>query len=148
MNTDVLFSSKSEEWETPDALFRILDERYGPFDLDAAATAANAKCARYLTKEDDALSVPWSSRRVWLNPPYGRGVGAWIAKADAEVLAGRAGRVVVLLPARTDTAWFHDVIYRNPRARVIFLRGRLHFNESKTPAPFPSMVVIFELELS
>lgn len=135
----VLYSSKSEEWETPQDLFDQLNAQFS-FTLDAAATAENTKCEEFLTREDDALaeSTNWPGV-VWLNPPYGRGLYKWIEKAWWECLGGST--VVMLLPSRTDTQWFHDFIYN--KAEVIFLRGRLKFSGNKNAAPFPSMIVVF-----
>ena len=130
----VLFSSKSENWETPPQFFQALDAEFH-FDLDVCALPENAKCTRYYTPEDDGLSQPWNGT-VWCNPPYGRSISAWVKKAaESETM------VVMLLPARTDTEWFHEYIYG--KAEVRFIKGRLKFGGSKNSAPFPSMVVIF-----
>lgn len=144
MTPPVLFSSLKSDWRTPQDLFDRLNRQWGPFDLDAAASADNALCERFLTVEDDALSKDWAQRasRVFVNPPYGRGtVGRWVQKARAESVHGC--RVVMLLPARTDSAWFHDVV--RPHAfHVEFLRGRVKFRGAPSGAPFPSVVVVFE----
>lgn len=137
MNTELMFSSKSDLWETPQDLFDKLNAEFR-FTLDVCATADNAKCLRYYTPEQDGLSQPWEGI-VWCNPPYGRGVGAWVQKAARSALAGAT--VVMLLPARTDTRWFHRWIYR--RAEIRFLPGRLKFGGAKNSAPFPSMVCIW-----
>ena len=141
---DVLYSSASEEWETPHDLFRKL-WAFFQFDLDACATASNRKVYRYYSKEDDALSIPeWDSRTcVWCNPPYGRKLIEWVKKCDEEHRHGRS--VVMLIPARTDTRYFHDYIYG--KYPVLFIRGRLHFNNSKHAAPFPSMLVFMVNEM-
>lgn len=91
-------------------------------------------------KEIDGLAQSWRGEVVFCNPPYGRDISKWVAKAYAETLSGGAKLVVLLIPARTDTAYFHDYIYKKHEIR--FVRGRLHFNESKCGAPFPSMVVV------
>lgn len=137
MNTEVMFSSKSENWETPQRLFDDLNREFR-FTLDVCATAQNAKCAMYYSPAQNGLSQPWNGV-VWCNPPYGRKVGMWVKKAFAS--ASEGSTVVMLLPARTDTKWFHEYIYH--RAEVRFLRGRLKFGGAKNSAPFPSMVVIF-----
>ena len=137
MNTEVMFSSKTDLWETPQEFFDELDREFH-FDLDVCALPENAKCARYYTPEQDGLSQPWEGV-VWCNPPYGRGIGDWVKKAVQSALEGAT--VVMLLLARTDTRWFHRWIYR--RAEVRFLPGRLKFGGSKNSAPFPSMVVVF-----
>jgi len=133
---NVHFSSKSDEWSTPWTLYRRLDEEFH-FTLDVAATAQNAKCARYFTREDDGLSQSWKGERVFCNPPYGRMNVRWWQKmdeCDAELC-------VALLPARTDTRCFHEHVLG--RAEIRFVRGRIHFNGSKTAAPFPSIISIW-----
>lgn len=136
MNTSVMFSSRSDLWETPQALFDELNAEFD-FQLDACALPSNAKCARYFTPVIDGLKQPWRGR-VWCNPPYGRELGKWVAKAAS---AEESDVVVMLLPARTDTRWFHEFIYK--RAEIRFLKGRLKFGGGKNSAPFPSMVVVF-----
>lgn len=136
MISQALFSSRRDDWETPQDFFRALDAEFH-FTLDAAASAENAKCARYYTPQDDGLSKNWGGC-CWCNPPYGRDVGRWVRKGLESAESGAT--VVMLLPARTDTRWFHEWIYG--RAEVRFVRGRLHFSGGDS-APFPSMVVIF-----
>lgn len=137
-----LFTSNSGEWETPQELFNELDKEFD-FELDPCATDANAKCTRYYTKEDDGLLEEWGwgesheIRRVFMNPPYGQEIGKWIKKAYEESQKGCI--VVCLLPARTDTRWFHDYC---TKGEIRFLKGRLYFS-NKGRAPFPSMIVIF-----
>ena len=136
-----LMSSATAEWSTPPELFDRLNALYH-FDLDAAATPENAKCKRFFTAEDDGLSQKWGGV-VWCNPPYGREIKKWVRKGYEE--AQKPGTVVVmLLPARTDTAWFHDYCRKGD---VLFLRGRLKFGGSKNSAPFPSMIVKFGGEI-
>lgn len=135
-----LFTSKTDEWATPAATFAELDAEFH-FDLDPCADASNHKCADYYTKEQDGLSKNWGGRRVFCNPPYGRAIAAWVRKCSEEA-AKPDTLVVMLIPARTDTAYFHDYIYRKAR-EIRFIRGRLHFNESRSGAPFPSMIVVF-----
>ena len=134
---DVLFSSKSVVWETPQDLFDKLNAEFH-FDLDVCALPENAKCPRYYTPEDDGLLQPWNGV-CWCNPPYGRTIGKWVQKAY-ETFAG-GGTVVMLLPARTDTKWFHEYIYN--KAEIRFIKGRLKFGNSKNSAPFPSIIVVF-----
>ena len=135
---NVHFSSKTPEWETPQDLFDQLNKEFN-FDLDVCATKENAKCERYYTKDDNGLIQDWSGN-VWCNPPYGREIGKWVSKAYLE---SHKGVIVMLVPARTDTRWFHDWIYKCRSCEVRFLKGRLKFGKSKNSAPFPSMVVIF-----
>lgn len=137
----VLFSSNSEEWETPQELYNKLDAIF-KFELDPCATSKNAKCFYYYTKERDGLSQNWGGLRVFCNPPYGRTIGNWVKKSfETFFQNNKADTIVLLLPARTDTNWFHNYIYN--KSEIIFLKGRLHFNNSKNAAPFPSMVVIY-----
>ena len=141
MNRDAMFSSASCEWETPKEFFDRQDAVYH-FDLDVCATPGNAKCARYYTEEQDGLVQPWTGR-CWMNPPYGRTIGKWVQKAYESVRGGDADLVVCLLPARTDTAWWHDYCMKG---EVQFIRGRLKFGNARNAAPFPSALVIFRMD--
>lgn len=134
---EALLSSKTGEWSTPQDFFDRLDWKYH-FTLDAAATAENAKCARFFTAEDDGLTKNWGGQIVFCNPPYGREIGLWVRKGYEEA---KAAVVVMLLPARTDTRWFHDYCVKG---NITFLRGRLKFGGAKDAAPFPSMLVEFD----
>lgn len=133
------FSSKSNEWATPVKLFEKLDEEFH-FTLDPCATPENAKCKKYYTKADNGLLQDWSGERVFCNSPYGKEIAAWVAKCAEEAKKGTF--VVMLIPARTDTRYFHRYIYHHAELR--FLPGRVRFNDGPQGAPFPSMVVIFE----
>ena len=126
-------TSNTPEWSTPQGLFDELDKEFH-FTLDPCATKRNAKCAKFYTKKDDGLSKDWSDETVFMNPPYGREIGKWVKK-----ISEQGG--VALLPARTDTKWFHNYIYK--KADVRFIKGRLKFGGSKNSAPFPSMLVVF-----
>ncbi len=139
MNTSVHFSSATAEWPTPQDFFDKCNAEFGPFDLDVCATSENAKCSRYFTKVDDGLSQIWGGR-IWMNPPYGRTIGLWMQKAYESAQSGRA-IVVCLVPARTDTAWWHDYAMKG---RIRFIRGRLKFGGHKNTAPFPSALVVFD----
>jgi site-specific DNA-methyltransferase (adenine-specific) len=139
MNTELMFSSKTDLWETPQDLFDKLNNEF-QFTLDVCATPENAKCDNFYTKEQDGLKYPWKGA-VWCNPPYGRGIGQWVRRALFASVSGST--VVMLLPARTDTKWFHDYIYKRNNVEIRFIRGRLKFGGSKNSAPFPSMVVVF-----
>jgi len=138
---DVHYSSKTIYWETPQAFFDKLNEEFG-FDIDVCATPENAKCARFYTEEMDGLSQDWKGA-CWMNPPYGRAIQHWVKKAYESGLAGAT--VVCLLPARTDTRWFHDFCVKG---EIRFVKGRLKFGGVKDNAPFPNMVVIFKGEKS
>lgn len=135
----VLFSSKTVEWATPPDTFRKLDAEFGPFTLDPCATPQNAKTPLFFTKEQDGLAQPWAPHKVFMNPPYGGAVGLWLAKARAE--AARGALVVALVPARTDSRWWHE--HAEGADVKKFLRGRLRFGDAKASAPFPSAVVVF-----
>ncbi len=153
MNT-ALVSSVKMDYCTPQEFFEQLDSEFH-FRLDAAATAKSAKCAHYYTPETDGLKSPWdrAGGAVFCNPPYGRQIGKWVQKAYEEAKSGTT--IVLLIPARTDTGYFHDYIYG--RAEIRFIRGRLVFVDEEgapcrdakgraMPAPFPSMVVIYNGE--
>ena len=129
-----MFSSKTDIWETPQDFFDKLNEEFR-FQTDVCASPENAKCKRFYTPEQDGLAQEWSGA-CWCNPPYGRQIGKWVRKASES-----KATTVMLIPARTDTAWFHDYIYG--KAEVRFVRGRLKFGQAKNSAPFPSMVVVF-----
>ena len=139
MVKDTLFSHKSDEWETPQWLFDLYNAIYH-FDLDACATPQNAKCQKYYTKEDNGLECEWEGS-VWCNPPYSE-AAKWVEKAVESVENEECETVVMLLPVRTDTKWFHDYICLHD-VHIDFLKGRLRFNGSENNAPFPSMIVIF-----
>lgn len=138
MNNDVMFSSNTEEWATPQDFFDKLNEEFH-FSLDVCSTHENAKCAKHYTKDDDGLSQDWTGETVWCNPPYGRQMPKWIKKCAEHGKQG--GLAVMLIPARTDTKAFHEYIYG--KSEIRFIKGRLKFGCSKNSAPFPSMIIIF-----
>lgn len=140
MSTAVMFSSKTNEWSTPQDFFDELNKEFN-FTLDPCATPENAKCEKYYTKEDDGLKQDWSGETVFCNPPYGRAIKDWVKKCYEESKKPNT-TVVMLIPARTDTSYFHDYIYHKAK-EIRFIRGRLKFGNAKNSAPFPSMVVIF-----
>lgn len=140
-----LFSSNSEEWETPQGLYDELNSEFR-FNLDVCANIENTKCPKYFSKGQDALRQDWyvHGRVCWCNPPYGRGVIDWVKKAYEESL--KSATVVMLLPSRTDVKWFHD--YCLPYGEIRFIKGRLKFGGADNSAPFPSMVVIFRPKIT
>ena len=140
MNTELMFSSKTDMWSTPQDFFDKLNEEFN-FDLDPCSTHENAKCKEHYTILEDGLKQDWSGHRVFVNPPYGRVLKKWVKKCSDESKKDNT-RVVMLIPARSDTSYFHDYIYKKAK-EIRFIRGRLKFGDSKNPAPFPSMVVIF-----
>jgi len=131
-----LFTSNTPEWETPQDLFDELNKEFN-FTLDVCATKKNAKCKKYYTKDDNGLDKDWDGV-IWCNPPYGREISAWVEKAYVSLC-----KTVMLIPARTDTKYFHNYIYNKPNTEIRFIKGRLKFSNSKNSAPFPSMLVIF-----
>ena len=140
MNTAVMFSSTTNEWETPQEFFDKLNEEFN-FTLDPCATPQNAKCKKFYTIKEDGLKQNWQGETVFCNPPYGRAIKDWVRKCYEESKKPNT-IVVMLIPARTDTTYFHDYIYKKARD-IRFVKGRLKFGNSTNSAPFPSMVVVF-----
>jgi site-specific DNA-methyltransferase (adenine-specific) len=138
MINNALFTSNSDEWATPQDTFDKLNCEFH-FDLDPCATAENHKTDSYFTAEQDGLDQNWGGHRVFCNPPYSE-IDKWVEKAYRESRQDHT-IVVLLIPARTDTRYFHNFIYN--RAEIRFAKGRLKFGQSKNSAPFPSMIVIF-----
>lgn len=140
LDTAVMFSSETGLWATPQDFYDELNREFH-FTLDPCATADNAKCEKFFTVEDDGLKQDWTGETVFCNPPYGRAIKAWVKKCYEESRKPDT-TVVMLIPARTDTSYFHDYIYHKAR-EIRFIRGRLRFGNAKNSAPFPSMVVVF-----
>lgn len=136
MNMNVHFSSATEMWATPQDFFDKYNQVFD-FKTDVCASPENAKCEKYYTEEMDGLAQSWSGS-CWMNPPYGRTIKAWMRKAYEASLQGAT--VVCLVPARTDTAWWHEYAIKGD---IEFIRGRLKFGGHKNSAPFPSAVVVF-----
>ena len=137
-NSRAMFTSNSDEYSTPDALFESLNEEFD-FTLDPCATHENHKCLTYYTSAENGLNQNWGGERVFCNPPYSK-IAEWVRKCYEESL--KAGTLVVMLiPARTDTKYFHDYILHGSEIR--FIKGRIKFGSEKNSAPFPSMIVIF-----
>lgn len=141
--SNVHFSSATDEWATPVWLLEELGHEFGPFDLDVCATPANAAADAWFTREQDGLQQAWAARCCWMNPPYGRTIGHWMRRAHESVVVGDCDRVVCLVPARTDTRWWQELVLRHA-ALVRFLPGRVTFGQAKHSAPFPSAVVVFD----
>ena len=137
-----MFSSKDQTWETPQNLFDKLDKEFN-FTLDVCATDETAKCNNYFTPKENGLIQEWKGN-CWMNPPYGREIGIWIKKAWEESKKGT--KVVCLIPARTDTKYWHEYIFTYA-AEIRFIKGRIKFGNSKNSAPFPSALVIFDKEV-
>ena len=136
MNTKGIFSKESDEWTTPKDLFYKLHHQYH-FTLDPCCTNENALCLKHYTKAENGLLQSWKNETVFCNPPYSE-VKKWVKKASEE-----KADTIMLIPARTDTKWFHEFIYQNPNVTILFLKGRLKFGDAKNSAPFPSMLVGF-----
>ena len=139
MNNDLMFSSKTDMWSTPHKFYDELNKEFN-FNLDPCSTDKNYKCEKHFTIDNDGLKQDWQGHTVFVNPPYGRVIKDWVKKCHDESLKPNT-TVVMLIPARTDTIYFHKYIYNI--ADIRFLKGRLKFGECKNSAPFPSMVVIF-----
>ena len=135
-----MMTSTTSEWATPQYLFDELNAEFGPFDLDPCATEENHKCARWFgdSPAGGGLNELWTGK-VFMNPPYGRGIGRWMKKAMDSAATG-AALVVCLVPARTCSAWWHDYAMKGD---IRFIRGRVKFGGHKWNAPFPSAIVIF-----
>lgn len=138
MKAETLFSSKSDEWSTPQDIFDDLDREFH-FTLDPCATAENHKCDRYYTAEQNGLEKSWGGEIVFCNPPYSQ-IERWVKKAYLETRT-KGTICCLLIPSRTDTKYFHDYILH--RSEVRFVRGRIKFSGAVYNAPFPSMIVIF-----
>ena len=134
-----LFTSNSDEWETPRELFASLNKRF-KFTLDPCSTIENHLCNKYYTKEENGLCKSWKGETVFVNPPYSK-IKQWVEKCYKEYETNGT-TIVMLIPSRTDTRYFHEYIYH--KSEIQFIKGRLHFSNSKNSAPFPSMIVIYE----
>ena len=139
MNKELMFSSKTDMWSTPQEFYDKLNDEFN-FTLDPCATEDNAKCDNFFTVDDDGLKQDWSGNIVFCNPPYGRVIKDWVKKSYEESLKNNT-TVVMLIPSRTDTIYFHEFIYG--KAEIRFIKGRLKFGDAKNSAPFPSIVVIY-----
>lgn len=151
----VHFSAARGDWETPWKLIGALDQEFH-FTLDAAADAGNAVCTQWYgpgsSREDALTEQPWEADTIWCNPPYGKLVPAFVEKGKEAILKGTAKTVVFLLPARTDTKWFHNLLTFG--AEIRFIRGRVVFELDGDPildskghpvgAPFPSLLAILK----
>lgn len=142
MNTDLMFSSNTDMWATPQDFYNKLNSVF-KFELDVCAVEENAKCDRFFTPEQNSLEQVWKGV-CWMNPPYGRGIDAWVKKAY-ESAKENGATVVCLVPARVDTRWWHDYC---AKGEVTFIKGRLKFGNAKNNAPFPNAVVVFRPNVS
>lgn len=140
MNTELMFSLKTDLWATPQKFFDELNKKFD-FTLDPCSNDENKKCKNHFTEKENGLAQRWTGR-VFMNPPYGKELKQWIKKAHDEVMIWNADLVVALIPARTDTTYFHEFIYK--KFEIDFIKWRLKFWDSKNCAPFPSMLVYFK----
>ena len=144
MDLKPLMTSNSNEWYTPDYLYNYLNDIY-KFNLDPCATKESAKCLQYYTKEDDGLSKCWINKNVFVNPPYGRDIKDWVKKSYESSLNNC--RVVMLIPARTDTTYWHDFVFKYA-SKITFLKSRIKFISSEgisnNSATFPSAIIEFD----
>lgn len=144
-NKEVMFSSQTITWSTPEEFFNKVDSEYN-FTVDVCADTTNYKCKKYFSPKDDGLKQSWQNNVCWCNPPYGSACKEWVKKAYEE--CSENCTIVMLLPARTDVKWFHNYIYNNKNCKITFLKGRLKFSGCKTSAPFPSMLVEFKININ
>lgn len=142
LNTDLMFSSETDMWATPQGFFDSLNKVFR-FEIDVCAIAENAKCKTFFSPDVDGLTQEWNGV-CWMNPPYGREISAWVKKAYLSAKKNGA-TVVCLLPARVDTKWWHDYC---SGGEIHFIKGRLKFGNSANSAPFPSAVVVFRPQIS
>ncbi|MGL5188491.1 MAG: DNA N-6-adenine-methyltransferase [Cetobacterium sp.] len=139
MNNELMFSSDDMTWTTPQDFFNKINEEFN-FTLDPCCFKETAKCNKFFTPVENGLVQDWNNEIVFMNPPYGRELPIWINKAYNEYI--KFGTTIVcLIPARPDTKVWHEIIF--PNAEVRFIKGRLKFGDGKSPAPFPSALVIF-----
>lgn len=139
MVAEALFTSNTEEWYTPHAFFEACAQEVWGFDLDPCATPENTKCPVFFTKQDNWLEKEWFWK-VWVNPPYGKVLYSWVEKCIAE--RERVEVIYLLIPARTDTRYFHNFLYNMPWIELRFLKWRLKFWWATNSAPFPSLLAI------
>lgn len=141
MNNDLMFSSDKMDWGTPRDLYESLDKEFN-FSYDLCALPYNTKCTFYFSPDQDSMKQDWHKidGYCWLNPPYGRDIIKWIKKAYEESLIG--AKIVILIPSRTDTKYWHKYCMKSSHIR--FIEGRVKFEGAKDVAPFPSALIIFD----
>ena len=149
-----MFSNINNAWCTPQPFFDELNKEFN-FTLDPCATKKSAKCKKFFTPIEDGLKQDWEGHTVFCNPPYGRQIGKWVKKCYEEGQKPNT-TIVLLIPSRTDTRYFHDYILG--KAQIRFIKGRLTFWDldgkkyinkdfkSMTPAPFPSLLAIYKIK--
>ena len=142
----VLFSSKKDDWETPQKLYDELNREF-QFTLDTCADENNHKCSKYYTTKEDGLKQNWSGEIVYCNPPYGKQIYKWVEKCYLESRKEKT-IVVLLIPSRTDTKYFHNFLYKKQGVELRFIKGRVKFSGAKYPAPFPSLIAVMTGEIN
>lgn len=126
-------------WVTPHSFFDPLNVEFN-LKIDSAAARDNAMLPIFWDAQIDAFKQDWRDKRIWCNPPYGRKeIYRWVERCAT----GGATIVVALLPARTDTRWFHDFIYQKENVEIRFVKGRIKFSGTTGAGKFPSMLVVF-----
>lgn len=138
MKSNIIFSHNHDEWETPQGFYNKLNDEFN-FNLDPCSDGKNNKCTKFFTKQQNGLLQDWSGYRVFCNPPYSE-ISKWVEKSYREGVKDNT-LVVLLIPVRTDTKYFHDFILN--RSEIRFVKGRIKFVGGENSAPFPSMIVIF-----
>ncbi len=136
----VLFSSKKEDWGTPLDFYKKLDSEFH-FTLDVCANNKNYKCKNYYTEKDNGLNKDWGNNICFCNPPYGRKIYDWVKKCYYESKKDNT-TVVLLIPSRTDTKYFHEFLYNKENVELRFIKGRLKFEGASNYAPFPSLIAV------
>jgi len=144
-----LMSSEKQDWGTPQVFIQFIEELFCmKFDLDVCAHPGNNKCSNYYTINDDCLTTEWFGRNVWMNPPFGRELPKFTRRAIDQVEKENVSRVFILVPARTCTEWFHELVNSKYCARIMFFKGRFNFEFSRNlkgaNAPFPSILIILK----
>lgn len=134
----VVHSSIKHDWATPRSFFAEVSKEFR-FHVDVCADVDNSCCDSFWDVELDGLSQNWGAMTCWMNPPFGPGIGKWVKKAYESSQAGAT--VVALLPARTDTRWWHAYVMQSTEVR--FIKGRMRFSGAKINAPFPCCLVVF-----
>lgn len=140
VRNDGRWHSRGSDWGTPQNLFDILNQEFH-FTLDSCASKWNAKCKKYFTEKDDGLKQDWGNNVIFMNPPYGKVLNDWMSKAYHSSLSGAT--VVCLVPAATDTNWWHRFALKG---EIRYLRGRPRFvtPEGTWQQTFsPSVIIIF-----
>jgi len=142
--TSGLMSSNKQDWSTPQ---EFMDKLPVTFDLDVCAYDSTTKAPKWFTEADDAFTKQWEGR-CWMNPPYGQALPKWLEKAYKESLCSYCDAIWCLIPARTDTKWFHNIACKG---KIILLKGRVSFEQNGKPVgspAFPSMLVIYDKKVN